>query len=159
VRWQAAQNAIAAAQAEQQQMQQKFQAEYDARMRKYVEEQNALLVKAVPDFADPAKATTEKKALRDYLGAQGFQDDELAQLVDHRTVVVARKAMLYDRLMAAKPEAKKVAPVVRAIRPGAARPAPAAPNAAQAREAAISNLKKDHSIDALANAFKTMGIR
>lgn len=159
VRWQAAQNAIAAAQAEQQQMQQKFQSEHEARMRKYTEEQNALLAKAVPEFSDPAKAAVEKKALRDYLGSQGFADDELAQLVDHRTVVVARKAMLYDRMMAAKPEAKKVAPVVRAIRPGASRPTPAAPNAAQARDAAMKALQKDGSVDSLAALIRAQGVR
>lgn len=160
VRWQAQQNAIAAARAEQQQLSARYQAEQEAATAKYLEQQRAALSKVAPDLVDPVKGPAERQALRSFLNNQGFTDDELANLVDHRTVLVARKAMLYDRMMAARPEAKKVSPVVRTIRPGAARSTTnAAASASQARDAALQNLKKDGSVDALASAFKAMGIR
>ncbi len=160
VRWQAQQNAIAAARAEQQQLSARYQAEQEAATAKYLEQQRAALSKVAPDLVDPVKGPAERQALRSFLNTQGFTDDELANLVDHRTVLVARKAMLYDRMMAARPEAKKVSPVVRTIRPGAARSTSnAAASASQAKEAAMQNLKKDQSVDALAGAFRAMGIR
>jgi hypothetical protein len=151
---------IESARAEHAQLQNKLNAEQEARRDQYVSEQRKLLAKAVPEFADPVKGPEEKRALFTWLTNKGgFSEDELAQLVDHRTVLVARKAMLYDRMMEAKPEAKRVAPVLKVIRPGATRAAPAAPAAVQAREAAIKKLETDHSLGALTNALKSMGVR
>lgn len=159
VQFQARRDALISAQNEQQRMQAQFNEEQRVRAAKYLEEQQAALHKAVPVFADPVKGPAEKQALRTYLTGKGFTEDELAGLTDHRTVIVARNAMLYERMMAAKPEAKKVASVVRAIRPGAARPATSSPNASQAAQAARDNLKKTGTVDALAAAFRSQGIR
>ena len=159
VQFQARRDALVAAQNEQMRLQAHFQAEHAARTEKYLNEQRAALEKTVPVFADPVKGPQEKEALRTYLTKKGFTADELAGLTDHRTVIVARNAMLYERMMAAKPEAKKVAPVVRTIRPGAARQTNGSPRTAQAVEAARTNLKKTGSVDALADVFRAQGIR
>jgi hypothetical protein len=159
VQFQARREAIASAQAEQSRLQAQYEAEQRTKMDKYVQEQHAALVKAEPIFADPVKGPAEKQALRSYLSNKGFSDDELAGLTDHRTVIVARNAMLYERMMSAKPEAKKVAPMVRAIRPGASRPTNAAPTTAQAAQAARDNLKKTGSVDAFAAMLRAQGVR
>jgi hypothetical protein len=61
-------------------------------------EREALAAK-VPEFADPERAPREAAALLGYLGKAGYRPADLAALTDHRHIVVARKAMLYDRLM------------------------------------------------------------
>lgn len=159
VQFQARRDAVQAAQAEQQRLQSQQEAELRGKQEKYLEEQRAALHKAAPVFADPVKGPAEREALRSYLSGKGFSDDELAGLTDHRTVIVARNAMLYERMMSAKPEAKKVAPTVRAIRPGAARATTAAPAAAQAVQAARDNLKKTGSVDAFAAMLRAQGSR
>ena len=68
------------------------------------------LIQSVPDWSDKAKFEADSADIRGFLANSGFNADEIGSLVDHRHVVVARKAMLYDKLMAGKPAvAKKVA--------------------------------------------------
>lgn len=151
---------IVAAQQDQQRLYAQAQAEQSAAMEKYVSEQVRKLHEVEPVFADPVKGPTERRALHSYLVKQGFSADELEGLVDHRTVVVARKAMLYDAAQAAKPTDKRVAPVLRSIRPGAARaPQQATAKGQETRAAAIQNLQKTGTLDAAAAAFRAMGIR
>jgi len=56
------------------------------------------LAEIVPEFGDPQKVEAAQRALIDYGRSQGFSDDELSNVYDHRTVAVLRKAMLYDQL-------------------------------------------------------------
>lgn len=56
-------------------------------------------VRKVPELADARTARREMAALSSYLGAAGYQPHEMDGLVDHRDLILARKAMLYDRLM------------------------------------------------------------
>lgn len=68
------------------------------------------LIQSVPDWSDKTKFEAEAADIRGYLANSGFNADEIGSLVDHRHVIVARKAMLYDKLMAGKPAVtKKVA--------------------------------------------------
>jgi hypothetical protein len=158
VQFQAAREAIGAAQAEHQRMLTQAQQHQQQEMARYINEQIEKLQKAEPLFADEAKGPVERQAIRSFLNKQGFTDEELAGLTDHRTVIVARKAMLYDRMMAAKPEAKKIVPMIRSIRPGSTR-APAAPAAAQAAQTAREQLKQTGSVDALAAMLRAQGVR
>ncbi len=68
-------------------------------------EQEALL-NALPDWRDPEKAKAGKAQLIEYLASAGFGEQEIANLVDHRAVVLARKAMLYEEIQRAKPKAQ-----------------------------------------------------
>lgn len=81
------------------------------------------LLHAIPEWNTPAHRETEAQALNRFLTQAGFKDDELGELSDHRQIVVARKAMLYDQLMRSKPLAeKKLAAAPTMLSPGAARP-------------------------------------
>jgi hypothetical protein len=74
-----------------------------------VREHQAML-QSIPDWADKTKFDSEVADIRGFLANTGFNADEIGSLVDHRHVIVARKAMLYDKLMAGKPAVtKKVA--------------------------------------------------
>lgn len=86
-------------------------ASQQAQMRQemLVREHQAML-QSIPDWSDKAKFDAESADIRGFLANTGFNADEIGSLVDHRHVIVARKAMLYDKLMAGKPAVtKKVA--------------------------------------------------
>lgn len=55
---------------------------------------------AIPEWRDQARANAEMTELRQFLASTGFGEQEIASVQDHRQVAIARKAMLYDKLMA-----------------------------------------------------------
>jgi hypothetical protein len=87
-----------AAQREQAEMAQRSKAEADA------------LVKAMPELADPAKMGAFANETVGYLKATGFADPEIAELLDHRALVIVDKARRWDAQQKAKAAlpAKKV---------------------------------------------------
>lgn len=89
--------------------------QYQAVMAKNQEEEAAALSRTLaaeaerlaavlPEWKDEAKASKEKAALLQYGKKMGFSDQELNAVYDHRTVLVLRKAMLYDRIAGKRPE-------------------------------------------------------
>ena len=66
------------------------------------------LVEAIPEWRDSKKAATERAKLMDAAKAVGYADSELEQIMDHRAVVLLRKAALYDELMGKKSSIKPV---------------------------------------------------
>ena len=81
--------------------------EQQSRVAQFVKQQAQLLEAKVPEWKDAAKAKVQKQELAAYLMQEGFTEQEIGSLIDHRTVLVARKAMLYDK--AATVTDKKVA--------------------------------------------------
>ena len=105
---------------QQQQLAQIAQAEQAKSMDSFLRSQQDELLAKLPDWRDPAKAQAEKSALSKYLLAQGFDGEAVGNITDHKAVILGRKAMLYDAMMAkANAAAKKVAAVPqRVIRSG-----------------------------------------
>jgi hypothetical protein len=78
------------------------------------------LLTQLPDWKNPDTAKAERAKLREYGQKAGFSEPELHGLYDHRQVVVLRKAMLYDELMAKRPGIEAKAPSApKAMQPGA----------------------------------------
>ena len=79
---------------------------------------------AIPQFADPAKGQALKADIRNYAkNTLGFSDQELSSAYDSRAILSIYKAMMYDKLMANKPEAtKKVAQAPKMLKPGTSTP-------------------------------------
>jgi hypothetical protein len=105
---------------ERQKLAQQFQHEQAQAHQSYLAEQQDNLLAKLPDWKDDAKAAAEKTAISKFLQEQGFEAEDISSIADHRHVLVARKAMLYDQLMAkANVQAKKVqeAPQ-RVVKPG-----------------------------------------
>jgi hypothetical protein len=76
----------------------------------------------VPELADPANGRRETAALARYLNEAGYAPEEMARLVDHRDFILARKAMLYDRLAGSREQVKeRLAALPRVQQPGTAR--------------------------------------
>jgi hypothetical protein len=98
-----------AQQAMQQITEQRAQEKTEADRQNIAHQQEQLLAK-VPEWKDPAKAKAEVAKLQEYLTQQGYEPGE-ADFADHRSVVLARKAMQYDALMARAKVARTAAPI------------------------------------------------
>lgn len=136
-----------------QEMERQAQAEQVQRAQVHVKEQQEALLAKLPDWADPEKAKAGKAELREYLMAQGFDEQSVSQIQDHRAVVLSHKAMLYDRLMdKAKAAAKQVQKVPQKVeRPGGVESSPL-----DKRTSAYQRLSKSGRIEDAASVFSQL---
>jgi hypothetical protein len=111
---------LQAARAEQSNLAKKAGEENSQKFQSMVKEQYGLAIDAIPEWKDEAKANSEKKAIAEYLINSGkYSQEEVGSLVDHRALVIARKAFLYDSLMQKKAGIeKKVADAPKFQKPG-----------------------------------------
>ncbi len=123
--------------------------------RRYIAGEKEALMTTVPEMADPAQAPREAAALHRYLADSGYAPPEIARLVDHRDFVLARKAMLYDRLMASSAKGReKLAAAGRVLPPGAA---PERRTGTRERRAKLmTRLSRSGSTDDAAKLIETM---
>ena len=95
--------------AQQQQLVQQEQAQQANQAKShFVRQEYAKLVEALPEWND-AKSTI-KKDVQEYASSVGFRPEEINQLADHRSVLIIKKAMEFDRLTT------KVAPKKKAVK-------------------------------------------
>lgn len=135
---------------ERQQLAQQFQNEQAQAHQSYLAKQQEDLLAKLPDWKDDAKAAAEKTAISKFLQDQGFGDEDISSIADHRHVLIARKAMLYDQLMAkANVQAKKVqeAPQ-RVVKPGVT-----SNGNADGRTTAAKNHAKNGTVESAAAVF------
>lgn len=77
------------------------------------------MLEAIPDWKDAEKSKAERNEIKASLQKAGFTPEEIENLSDHRSVVIARKAMLYDQMMSKKPEVqKRVSEAPKPVKPG-----------------------------------------
>jgi hypothetical protein len=103
------------------QQQAAFAGHQQQQLRELVANEHQRLTAAVPDFGDQVKGAALRKELGTYLQDRaGFSPDEINQAYDHRLVVIAHKAMMYDRQLglAAAADAKRNNPPAQVQRPG-----------------------------------------
>ena len=114
---------LQAVQAERQRVQQEQAAHQQSLLQKHIEQEQAKLIEAIPEFKDDVKAEVVRRDIRNYAKSIGFTDQELSQVYDSRAVLALYKAAQYDKLMANKGAAtKKVATAPKTIRPGTSNP-------------------------------------
>lgn len=103
-----------------QQQQGQLAAQQQQQLGAFVQKEVQALHERWPDFADEAKGPTLRKELTSYLRDGGFSPQELDQAYDHRLVLLATKAMLYDRQhsLAAAADAKRNNPAPNMRAPG-----------------------------------------
>ena len=88
---------------------QKTQSEQKKQFDGYLQMERTKLVNKIPDFADPGKASNLKNNMRSHLAKYGFNDSEIAQVYDHRILMLVNDAMKFGNLQKAKPNiAKKI---------------------------------------------------
>lgn len=135
----------------QQQLTLRQQAEQTQQMRAFLSTQQQELLAKLPEWKDDTKASAEKAQIKDYLKQQGFEDQALDNISDHRAVLLARKAMLYDQMMGkAQAATKRVQNLPQKVeRPGTGAQA----NPLDGRTRAQQRLAKTGSLDDAAAVF------
>ena len=98
----------AAIQSEQQRLAQLSQQEQAQFMQQKLQQEQEALLAAIPDWKDAKKAQVEKALLVEFGQKIGFTPDELKSVVDHRAVLMLRKAALYDQMMSKRGNIKPV---------------------------------------------------
>jgi hypothetical protein len=97
-----------AIQSEQQRLAYLSQQEQAQFMHQRLEHEKEALLAAIPDWKDAKKAQAEKALLVEFGQKIGFTPDELKSVVDHRAVLMLRKAALYDQMMSKRGNIKPV---------------------------------------------------
>ena len=88
---------------------QKTQSEQKQQFDSYLQQQQKSLVSKLPEFSDPEKASNLKSSMKSTLNSYGFNDQEIAQVYDHRIVMLVNDAMKFRSMQKAKPNiAKKI---------------------------------------------------
>ena len=88
---------------------QKTQSEQKQQFDSYLQQQQKSLVSKLPEFSNPEKASQLKSSMKSTLNSYGFNDQEIAQVYEHRIVMLVNDAMKYRNLQKAKPNiAKKI---------------------------------------------------
>lgn len=135
---------------EQQHLLAKEQAERAEQMKSHVRKQQEELLAKLPEWKDESVAKAERVKLREYLQQQGFDEDSLNSISDHRAVLLSRKAMLYDQMMSkAQAAAKKVSTLPQKVE----RPGNGETNALDGRTAAMKQLSKSGRVEDAARVF------
>jgi hypothetical protein len=113
-----AQEKISQLQQQQKEAQAKQDAEFQRVKQAAVQEEYNKLVERVPEWADGNKRSKIATDLSSYAIDQGFTKHELAELIDHRSLIVLMKAQKYDELQNSDIKSKKVKNKPKVIRSG-----------------------------------------
>lgn len=139
--------------AEQQKIYSQFEAERQEAFKRHISEQQQELVAKLPEWKDSQKAEADKRAIRDYLLKEGFDEAAVANVTDAKAVVMARKAMLYDQMMSkAQAATKKVSTLPTKVE----RPGVGESPGLDRRTAAFQRLGKSGKVEDAAAVFASL---
>lgn len=108
---------------ERQALAQRQSGDEEAQQREYVREQREILSQKLPEWRDKTVAERETREIAEYLLKQGYSEDELNTLQDHRALLITRDAAKWQQHVASLASAKaKQAPKepAKTLKPGAA---------------------------------------
>ena len=133
----------------------KNQSEQKKQFDSYLKDQQTKLVSKMPEFSDPDKASQLKSSMKSTLNAYGFNDTEVAQVYDHRIVMLVNDAMKYRNLQKAKPNiAKKITKPGKVFTSGVKQSK--SEISSKARKEKLSRLKKSGSVKDATSIFLDM---
>ena len=149
------QDRAAAIQSEKQRLTQLSQQEQAQFMQQKLQQEQESLLAAIPDWKDAKKAQAEKALLVEFGQKIGFTPDELKSVVDHRAVLMLRKAALYDQMMSKRGNIKPVTNNgPRPAKPGAAGRISNTTEAVRAKQRLAKTGRIDDAADAI---YKLLG--
>ena len=90
------------------------QAQYKAVVQRETEQ----LVSILPEWGDSDKRREMISSIRDYATSQGYTNEELANLVDHRALIMLMKAMQFDSVSQSDIKSKKIKNKPKVVRSG-----------------------------------------
>ena len=134
---------------------QKSQAEQKQQFDSFLQDQQTKLMAKMPEFSDPQKASQLKSSMKTTLTNYGFNNQEIAQVYDHRIVMLVNDAMKYRNMQSSKPGlAKKI------LKPGKVLSSGVKQNQSdvslKAKREKLSRLKKSGSVKDAASIFLDM---
>ena len=149
------QEKAAAIQSEQQRLAQLSQQEQVQQRQALLAQEQEALVAAIPEWKDAKKAQAEKAMLVQFGQKVGFTPDELKSVIDHRAVVMLRKAALYDQMMSKRGQIKPVTNNgPRPAKPGAAGRVRSNTEAMRAQQRLAKTGRVDDAADAIYKLLK-----
>lgn len=145
----------AAIQAEKKRLSELSQQEQMQQHQVLLQQETEALMAAIPEWKDSKKAAAEKAMLVQFGQKIGFSPDELKNVVDHRAVLLLRKAALYDQMMSKR---KDIKPVTnngpRPAKPGAAGRVSSNTEAMRAQQRLAKTGRVDDAADAIYKLLK-----
>lgn len=122
----------------------------EQQVAEYAQNEYQKLVEVLPEWRDQNTANAEGAEIAKYLMSSGYEQSEVSELLDHRALVIARKAMLYDKRAALKPVATATA---QPIKPGSPNHNVKDKTREQLRAKAIKSQSRDDFANALSAYF------
>jgi hypothetical protein len=145
----------AAIQSEKQRLSQLSQQEQMQQHQMMLQQEQEALVAAIPEWKDAKKAAAEKAMLVQFGQKAGFSPDELKNVLDHRAVVLLRKAALYDQMVSKRGQIKPVTNNgPRPAKPGAAGRVSNNTEALRAQQRLAKTGRVDDAADAIYKLLK-----
>lgn len=126
--------------AERQHLHQRMTADQERELSEWRKTERDKLHEKLPEWKDPQKAGAEQRLVAEFLIQTGYSQDELKDLFDHRALIVARKAALYDQMQSAKSSVKEKQAKPEPGKP--VKPGPAQNNNPQATQAYTEALRR-----------------
>ena len=130
------------------------EAEQAEENRNHQAAQQDLLLAKLPEWKSAEKAATERDAIKQYLKNNEFDEREIGGIRDHRAVLLARKAMLFDQMVDKASAARKrvTSLPARVERPGVAD----STQATDGRTSAMQRLSKSGRVEDAAAVFSSL---
>lgn len=153
--WQQFSKNRAAVETEQKRIADETKADFDKTFAEFRAQEIEKLLQAVPDWRDETKGKAEAADMAAYARSVNFTDEEVSSVVDHRVLLLLRKAMLWDKLQGAKP--KVTAKIGKSKIKSAPAGSPAGkPQPINSEKRAKDALQKSGSVKDAADVFSTM---
>jgi hypothetical protein len=125
VEWDTRQKHLAGIQAEKAKVAERAAAAEQQALQARLAEEHEKLQVAIPEFADPEKGPALKADLVAYAKSKGFSDDDLAQVTDHRVLVLLNNSRKWEESQLRRPKLEdKVDRVLESVKPSSTKPKP-----------------------------------
>ena len=79
------------------QMRAQYSAHMEAKQQETTMREHQILMAAIPEWHNKEVEKADKEAIINYMFEEGYSPNELNLVYDHRAIMLARKAMLYDK--------------------------------------------------------------
>ena len=117
-RYRETQEKIQSMQHQQAQTAQVQQAQMNQARHEMLKVERGKLVEALPEWDEPGTQKELANTLQSYAKTQGFTQEELTELIDHRSILVLLKAQKYDQLQKSDVKSKKLKNKPKLVRAG-----------------------------------------
>jgi hypothetical protein len=116
--WDQHQKRIASVRQEKARVQQQVQADQVKQLQEHLKGEAEKLIEAIPEWKVPEKAQADKSEIAEYARSQGYSDDEMNSVMDHRVIKILRDAMLFRKSQQKKPVIEKRIETAKVLAPG-----------------------------------------